>query len=98
MDKNNFWNEAAKCGAVIGLILAVSSVLENFSRMGGASSSMEGMLSQIVNELQNSPAPSMLKTIWGGVWSCLLFGVVFGLIIAGVIARAPKNFGKDSNE
>ena len=29
MDKNNFWNEAAKCGAVIGLILAVSSVLEN---------------------------------------------------------------------
>ena len=69
-----------------------------FSRMGGASSSMEGMLSQIVNELQNSPAPSMLKTIWGGVWSCLLFGVVFGLIIAGVIARAPKPFGKDSNE
>ena len=192
MDKNNFWNEAAKCGAVIGLILAVSSVLENsvfftsgtgflylmlleffavaavhyyllhrytrrrsqlytadegfsfgqgygfllavsgfagiivgvvqavylhlivgyanyidhyvswmtglFSRMGGASSSMEGMLSQIVNELQNSPAPSRLKTIWGGVWSCLLFGVVFGLIIAGVIARAPKPFGKDSNE
>ena len=35
---------------------------------------------------------------WGGVWSCLLFGVVFGLIIAGVIARAPKPFGKDSNE
>ena len=69
-----------------------------FSRMGGASSSMEGMLSQIVNELQNSPAPSMLKTVWGGVWSCLLFGVVFGLIIAGVIARAPKPFGKDSNE
>ena len=66
--------------------------------MGGASSSMEGMRSQIVNELQNSPAPSMLKTVWGGVWSCLLFGVVFGLIIAGVIARAPKPFGKDSNE
>ena len=29
MEKNNFWNEAAKCGAVIGLVLAVSSVLEN---------------------------------------------------------------------
>ena len=191
MDKNNFWNEAAKCGAVIGLILAVSSVLENsvfftsgtgflylmlleffavaavhyllhrytrrrsqlytadegfsfgqgygfllavsgfagiivgvvqavylhlivgyanyidhyvswmtglFSRMGGASSSMEGMLSQIVNELQNSPAPSMLKTVWGGVWSSLLFGGIFGLIIAGVIARAPKPFDNGGNE
>lgn len=29
MEKNNFWNEAAKCGAVIGVILAVSNMLEN---------------------------------------------------------------------
>ena len=192
MEKNNFWNEAAKCGAVIGLILAVSSVLENcvfltegmgyvylmvleffavaavhyyllhrytrrrsqlytadegftfgqgygfllavsgfagiivgvvqavylhlivgyanyidhyaswmtglFARMGTASSSMEGILSQAINELQNSPAPSILKTLWGGVWGCLLFGGIFGLIIAGVIARAPKPFDTEVNE
>lgn len=192
MDKNNFWNDAAKCGAVIGLILAVSSVLENslffttgtgflylmlleffavaavhyyllhryvrrrsllytadegfsfgqgygfllavsgfagiilgvvqavylhlivgysnyidhyvswmtglFARMGSASSSMEGMLSQIINELQNSPAPSVLSTLWGGVWSSLLFGGIFGLIIAGVVARAPKPFDNGVNE
>lgn len=192
MEKNNFWNEAAKCGAVIGLVLAVSSVLENsifftsgtgflylmlleffavaalhyyllhrytrrrsqlytadegftfgqgygfllavsgfagiivgvvqavylhlivgysayidhyvswmtglFVQMGGASGSVEGMLSQIVNELQNSPAPSILKTLWGGVWSSLLFGGIFGLIIAGVISRAPKPFDTEVNE
>ena len=192
MEKSNFWNEAAKCGAVIGLILAVSSVLENcvfltegmgyvylmvleffavaavhyyllhrytrrrsqlytadegftfgqgygfllavsgfagiivgvvqavylhlivgyanyidhyaswmtglFARMGTASSSMEGILSQAINELQNSPAPSILKTLWGGVWGCLLFGGIFGLIIAGVIARAPKPFDTEVNE
>ncbi len=192
MEKNNFWNEAAKCGAVIGLVLAVSSVLENsifftsgtgflylmlleffavaalhyyllhrytrrrsqlytadegftfgqgygfllavsgfagiivgvvqavylhlivgysayidhyvswmtglFTQMGGASGSVEGMLSQIVNELQNSPAPSILKTLWGGVWSSLLFGGIFGLIIAGVISRAPKPFDTEVNE
>lgn len=192
MEKNNFWNEAAKCGAVIGLILAVSSVLENcvfltegmgyvylmvleffavaavhyyllhrytrrrsqlytadegftfgqgygfllavsgfagiivgvvqavylhlivgyanyidhyaswmtglFARMGTASSSMEGILSQAINELQNSPAPSILKTLWGGVWSSLVFGAIFGLIIAGVISRAPKPFDTEVNE
>lgn len=192
MEKNNFWNEAAKCGAVLGLILAVSSVLENsvfftsgtgflylmlleffavaalhyyllhrytrrhsqlytadegfsfgqgygfllavsgfagiivgvvqavylhlvvgyanyidhyvswmtglFAQMGSASSSMEGMLSQVITELQNSPAPSMLKTLWGGFWGCLLFGGIFGLIIAGVISRAPKPFDTEVNE
>lgn len=192
MEKNNFWNEAAKCGTVVGLMLAASSVLENsvfftngmafiyllaleffavvvlhyyllhrytrrrsqlytveegftfgqgygfllavsgfagiivgvvqavylhlivgyanyidhyvswmtglFAQMGSVPSSVEGTLSQLVNELQNSPAPSLLKTIWGGFWSCLLFGVIFGLIIAGVIARAPKPFGTEVNE
>ena len=69
-----------------------------FARMGSASSSMEGMLSQIINELQNSPAPSVLSTLWGGVWSSLLFGGIFGLIIAGVVARAPKPFDNGVNE
>lgn len=192
MDKNNFWNEAAKCGAVIGLILAVSSVLENcvfltegmgfiylmileffgvaavhyyllhrytrrrsqlytadegftfgqgygfllavsgfagiivgvvqavylhlivgyanyidqyvswmtglVGRMGNVPSSMEGLFSQVVNELQNTPAPSILQTLWGGVWSSLVFGAIFGLIIAGVISRAPKPFDTEVNE
>ena len=40
----------------------------------------------------------MLKTVWGGVWSSLLFGGIFGLIIAGVIARAPKPFDNGGNE
>ena len=69
-----------------------------FAQMGGASGSVEGMLSQIVNGLQNSPAPSILKTLWGGVWSSLLFGGIFGLIIAGVISRAPKPFDTEVNE
>ncbi|WP_302374984.1 DUF4199 domain-containing protein [Alistipes timonensis] len=192
MEKNNFWNEAAKCGAVIGVILAVSNMLENsvfstegmgfiylmvleffavaalhyyllhrytrrrsqlytadegftfgqgygfllavsgfagiivgvvqavylhlivgysayidryvawmtglFAQMGSASSSVEGILSQAITELQNTPAPSILKTLWGGVWSSLLFGAIFGLIIAGVIARAPKPFDTEVNE
>ena len=52
---------------------------------------------QIVNELQNSPAPSMLKTIKGRRVELSALRRCFGLII-GVIARAPKPFGKDSNE
>ena len=169
MDKNNFWNEAAKCGAVIGLILAVSSVLENsvfftsgtgflylmlleffavaavhyyllhrytrrrsqlytadegfsFGQGYGFLLAVSGFAGIIVGVVQAvylhlivgyanyidhyvswmtglfSRMGGASSSIWGGVWSCLLFGVVFGLIIAGVIARAPKPFGKDSNE
>lgn len=38
MEKNNFWNEAAKCGAILGLLLAASAVLENWLMLSGKTS------------------------------------------------------------
>ena len=36
MEKQNFWNDAAKCGAIIGAILAVSMVLETMMTLSGS--------------------------------------------------------------
>ncbi|MDE6569278.1 MAG: DUF4199 domain-containing protein, partial [Alistipes sp.] len=35
MERKIFWNEAAKCGAVLGALLAVSFVLENWVTTSG---------------------------------------------------------------
>ena len=65
---------------------------EYIAQNGGVPASMESMLAQTFEQLQNAPEPSMLKTVWGGTFSGVLFGAIFGLIIAGVLARAPKPF------
>ena len=192
MEKQNFWNDAAKCGAIIGAILAVSMVLETMmtlsgsmkyyalmtvewigvvvlhyyllhrftrnrsklysaeegfsfgqgylfvlavsafagvivggvqyiylhlimgysnytSRLvealtdmmalgGGVPASMESVMAQSLEQIQTAPAPSVLATIWGGIWVSLLFGAVFGLIIAGVLSRAPRPFDTQAGE
>ncbi len=65
---------------------------------GGIPASMEGLFTQSMEQLQTVAAPSVLQTLWGGIFSSLLFGAVFGLIIAGVLSRAPRPFGESGNE
>ncbi|MEG1863991.1 MAG: DUF4199 domain-containing protein [Alistipes sp.] len=193
MNKNNFWNDAAKCGFIVGALLAVSSVLETYMTLSGSlalyglmmvewiavvvahyyllhrftrrhaalytaeegftfsqsyyyvlvisafagiilgvvqylnlhliigyttytekiadsftnllaqsgssmPASMEPMITQTMEQLQTAPAPSVLATVWGGLFTSLLFGAIFGLIIAGVTSRRPKPFDTSSNE
>ncbi|WP_295935330.1 DUF4199 domain-containing protein [uncultured Alistipes sp.] len=59
---------------------------------GGVPASMESMVIQTIEQVQNSPEPSVIATVWSGVWVSLLFGALFGLIMAGVISRSPKPF------
>lgn len=70
----------------------VSSLSNVLASNGGFPASMENMLSQVFTELQNATEPSILRTVWGGTFSSLLFGAIFGLIIAGVLSRNPKPF------
>ncbi len=193
MERKIFWNEAAKCGAVLGVLLAVSFVLENLmttsGRMGlyylmilewvavvglhfwlllrftrkcsaaysaeagftfgqgydcvlAASvfagvivgvvqafylhlivgyanyvertiaamtelmaqsgsqmpASMEGLLAQSFAQMRTAPVPSVLQSVWGGFFSTLLFGIVFGLIIAAVASRAPRPFDETNDD
>lgn len=76
----------------------VAAMTDMISRSGGMSSSMEPYLAQTLNQIQATPEPSVLATVWGGVFTSLLFGALFGLIIAGVNARASKPFESEPNE
>lgn len=192
MEKNSFWNNAARQGAILGAVLAVSSVLENMMMLsgrltlyalltvetiavivlhyyllhrytrqraalytaeegftfgqgygyllavsgfagvivgivqylylhvivgygnyvdrmvetmtqmlaasGGMTAAMEPLMSQTLAQLQSAPAPSVLSTVWSGIFSSLLFGAFFGLIIAGVQTRSPRPFDNGQTE
>lgn len=78
--------------------LMISSMQKMLAMGGQASASMHPILAQSFEQLQNQPIPSVLSTVWGGVLNTLLFAVLFGLIIAGVLAKAPKLFDKTSDE
>ncbi len=60
--------------------------------------SMEGLLAQSFAQMRTAPVPSVLQSVWGGFFSTLLFGLVFGLIIAAVVSRAPRPFDKTNDD
>lgn len=69
------------------------AAMQNYlSQSNGLSASMEPVMAQLFGQLESAPAPSVLQTAWGSISTALLFGLVFGLIIAGVLSRAPKLF------
>lgn len=72
---------------------AYIAAMQNYlSDVQNASPAMENLMSQVFGQLEAAPAPSVMQSAWGPIWSSLLFGAVFGLIIAGVLSRAPKPF------
>ena len=76
-----------------------TAALSDFiGRNGGVPANMESMLSQMFDQIQNTPEPSFLRTLWAVTFVSILFGAVFGLIIAGVLSRAPKPFDTPLSE
>ena len=59
---------------------------------------MTGPVEALVEQLRNTPEPSLFSTILGGIWSSVFFGLFFGLIVAGMTARAPQPFAGNDNE
>ena len=57
------------------------------------SNATQSMLAQAFEQVQQTQEPSVLSTAWGSMVNALLFAALFGLIIAGVTARAPRLFG-----
>ncbi len=58
----------------------------------------EQIVTESLRAIETATAPSVFATIWGGVFNALLFGAIFGLIIAGVNARQPQPFNNTDNE
>lgn len=192
MEKNNFWNDAARCGAILGVLLSLSFVVETcftlsgkaalytlylvewltvvglhyyllqrytrrrsrlytseegFSFMQGygfvlsisafsgfiqgvvaylyqhvvigyeeyvdslsqaminitasqgtANAVFEQTVMNAITMLKDAPEPTLLQVVWSGLFASLLFGAIFGLIIAGTTSRAPRPFDTELNE
>lgn len=60
------------------------------AQMGTTTPQVATMMRQTIEALQQAEAPSIFSTAFSGAWNVLLFGMLFGLIIAGVLARSPK--------
>ena len=75
-----------------------ASALKELLASSPASSQMEPMLKQMFAQLEAAPVPSVLQTAWNGVTGSILFGGLFGLIIAGVRSRRPELFTPKSEE
>lgn len=54
--------------------------------------SMSNTLQESFRQMQLQPAPSVMTTAFGAIFNTLLFGIFYGLIMAGVLARRPKLF------
>ncbi len=105
---------SAVAGAIVGAVQAVvlhlivgydryvermvDSITELINSQGGLPASMEGLFAQSLAQLQAAEAPSIVATWWGGMWQSLLFGALFGLVIAGVTSRKSRPFASQDNE
>lgn len=77
----------------------IEAMTELMSKSGSQMpASMEGMLAQSFAQMRMAPVPSVLQSVWGGFFSTLLFGIVFGLIIAAVVSRAPRPFDETNDD
>lgn len=65
---------------------------------GGVPASMEGFYAQTFEQMQSMPEPSILATVWSAIFGNLLVGGLLSLILAAVLARAPRPFGPQSEE
>ena len=75
----------------------IASMTEMLAENGSqVSKSLEGLFTQLFEQLRTAPAPSVLQSVWNGVFSSLSFGAVFGLFIAAITARAPRPFDTDN--
>ena len=82
--------------AIVGYSNYMARYVEMMKRLIAQISSggqqMAAILRQTMEQMQQAEAPSIISTAFSGIWSVVLFGLLFGLIIAGVLARSPKMF------
>ncbi|MDO4758924.1 MAG: DUF4199 domain-containing protein [Rikenellaceae bacterium] len=75
----------------------VNSIQELVSN-SAASAQMAPMMKQMMAQLEAASTPSVLQTAWGAVTNSVLFGGLFGLIIAAVVSRNARPFAPKEEE
>ncbi len=65
---------------------------------GNTPASMESFYAQTFEQMQNMPEPSILSTVWSAILGNLIVGGILSLILAAVLARAPRPFDSQPEE
>lgn len=75
-----------------------TSALIRFAEEGKFPASMEGVFAEMLKTIQEASEPSIQATVGASIWGNLIVGLVLWLILAGILARAPRPFGPQSEE
>jgi hypothetical protein len=77
-------------------ITAYVKLIQDWLSQSEVPASMVGSYEQLFQTLRSQEEPSLVASIFSGVWTYLMAGTFVGLIVAALTKREPKIF--DSNE
>ena len=77
-------------------ITAYVKLLQDWLSQNEVPASMVGTYEQLFQTLQSQEEPSLISSIFSGIWTYLMAGTFVGLIVAAFTKREPKIF--DNNE
>jgi hypothetical protein len=86
---------------IIGYEVYIASYVQTLkSSLAGTEipASMMGTYEQMFKAIQSQEEPSLISSIFSGIWSYLLAGTIVGLIVAAFTKREPKIFDNQENQ
>lgn len=78
---------------VNGMIDSLQQIIEGSPEMAA----MGDMYNQMLAQIATQPEPSIFATIGSTVWSYMLWGVIVGLFVAGIVKKEPQLFDNNNN-
>ena len=79
-------------------ITATVKMLQDHLSQTEVPASMVGTYEQMFKTLQSQEEPSLMSSIFSGVWSYLVAGTLVGLIVAALTKREPKIFDNQEEQ
>jgi len=79
-------------------IAATVKLLQDYLSQTEVPASMVGTYDQMFKALQAQEEPSLISSIFSGIWSYLLAGTIVGMIVAAFTKREPKIFENQENQ
>jgi hypothetical protein len=73
-------------------------LLQDWFSQSEVPASMMSTYEQMFKAIQSQEEPSLISSIFSGIWSYLLAGTIVGLIVAAFTKREPKIFDNQENQ
>ena len=77
---------------------AYVKLLQDWFSQTEVPASMVGTYEQMFNTLKSQPEPSLITSIFSGIWTYLMAGTFVGLIVAAFTKREPKIFENNDEQ